>query len=146
MLRASEDTWVCELKDPETFIPTSNHAISSITFKRNARGDTPSTFSHSKTKYGSITSNSMRASPSTLTHSRVGDDGEYVIIDTTLLLITSTAMLKTQQSPRVNDEWEDLQRAGKTWAKWKAMYKRGCDLANFRPGSMTPVLIDLQLE
>ena len=49
---------------------------------------------------------------------RVGNDGEYVIIDATILLIASTAMLKTQQFPRVNDEWEDLLRAVKTWATW----------------------------
>jgi len=33
-------------------------------------------------------------------------------------------MLKMQQFPRVNDAWENLPRATKTWATWKAMYKR----------------------
>ena len=55
---------------------------------------------------------------------RAGDSDEYAITDATLLLIASTAMLKTQQFPRVNGEWENLARTGKIWPKWKAMYKR----------------------
>ena len=46
------------------------------------------------------------------------------ISDKTLPLFASTAMFKTEQYPRTNDNWEDLSKKEKTWANWNTSYKR----------------------
>ena len=46
------------------------------------------------------------------------------IVDKTLLQFASTVMLTTERFPRTNDDWEDRAEAEKTWAKWKAAYKK----------------------
>ena len=33
-------------------------------------------------------------------------------------------MLTTERFTRTNDDWEDCAEADKTWAKWKAAYKK----------------------
>jgi hypothetical protein len=131
ILKAVEDTWVRELKDPETFYTdvsprdlidhlqaqcTGRHAIDILALQDEMRQY------HIECEgipeYINALEDAQRRAK------RAGDDGEYVVTDATLLLIASTAMLKTQQFPRVNDEWEDLPRVGRTWLAWKAMYKR----------------------
>ena len=42
----------------------------------------------------------------------------------TLLLFASTAMLKTEQYPWTNNDWEDRTKEQKTCADWKTSYKR----------------------
>ena len=42
----------------------------------------------------------------------------------TLLLFASTAMLTTEIFPQTNDNWEDRAKSDKTWAYWKAAYKK----------------------
>ena len=46
------------------------------------------------------------------------------IADKTLLLFERTAMLKTEQYPQTNDNWEDWAEDQKNWAEWKISYKR----------------------
>ena len=33
-------------------------------------------------------------------------------------------MLATERFPQTNDNWEDFTKADKTWANWKAAYKK----------------------
>ena len=47
-----------------------------------------------------------------------------IISDETLLLFSSTAMLKSERFPRTNDDWEDRVERYKTWEQWKTAYKR----------------------
>ena len=47
-----------------------------------------------------------------------------MIADKTLLIFEFTAMLKTERFPRTNNDWEDRDEPEKTWAEWKAAYKR----------------------
>ena len=46
------------------------------------------------------------------------------IVDETLLLFSSTAMLTSEIFPRTNDNWEELVERDKTWEQWKAAYKK----------------------
>lgn len=131
ILKAVEDTWVRELKDPETFYTdvaprallnhlqsqcTGRHAVDILAMQDEMRAY--------HLEYEGIPEYINALEDAQRRAKRAGDDGEYIVTDATLLLIASTAMLKTQQFPRVNDEWEDMPRAERTWPKWKAMYKR----------------------
>ena len=42
------------------------------------------------------------------------------IVDETLLLFASTAMLTTEKNLRTNNNWEYCVESNKTWAEWKA--------------------------
>ena len=46
------------------------------------------------------------------------------ITDPTLLLFAASAMLRTHRFPRVNEIWEDLPGADRTWARWKSIYRK----------------------
>ena len=46
------------------------------------------------------------------------------ISDETLLLFASTAMLTSERLPRAKDDWEDRAELDKTWAAWKLAYKQ----------------------
>ena len=46
------------------------------------------------------------------------------IEDTTLVMIATKAMLSTGRFPKADDLWEDLDRADRTWTKWKELYER----------------------
>ena len=48
----------------------------------------------------------------------------HTIANKTLLLFTSTAMLTTEIFLQTNDDWEDRVESNKTWADWKAEYKK----------------------
>ena len=54
---------------------------------------------------------------------QAGRDG-CTITDEMRLLFASTAMLTAKMFLRKNKDWEDRAEANKTWAKWKAAYKR----------------------
>ena len=47
--------------------------------------------------------------------------------DAMLVNMGTKAMLATKRFPKANDNWEDLARAERTWAKWKEIY-RAADL------------------
>lgn len=38
-------------------------------------------------------------------------------------MIATNVMLSTEQFPRANDEWEDLDPSERTWMRWKTVYK-----------------------
>ena len=44
------------------------------------------------------------------------------ITDTTLVIIAINVMLSTKKSPRANEDWEELEVAQRTWARWKPTY------------------------
>ena len=52
------------------------------------------------------------------------DRAGRTIMDDTLLLFASTAMLTSERFPRANDNWEDRAERDKTWATWKIAYKQ----------------------
>ena len=43
--------------------------------------------------------------------------------DAMLVNMATKAMLATERFPKANDDWEDLPRDERTWAKWKTLYK-----------------------
>ena len=45
------------------------------------------------------------------------------ITDTMLMIIATKAMLTSEQSPRANDDWEELDADDKTWSVWKKIYR-----------------------
>ena len=47
-----------------------------------------------------------------------------LITDPTLLFFAANAMLRTDRFPRANDIWEELPGADRTWARWKAIYRK----------------------
>ena len=49
--------------------------------------------------------------------------GNNYIMDVTLLLIATNAMLKTGAHPRTTDKWEYLDASAQTWDAWKMAYK-----------------------
>ena len=46
------------------------------------------------------------------------------ILDETILLFASTAMLTSERFPRANNAWKDREEVDKTWAAWKLAYKQ----------------------
>ena len=46
------------------------------------------------------------------------------ITDLTLLLFAANVMLLTDRFPRANEIWEELPGADRTWARWKAIYRK----------------------
>ena len=44
------------------------------------------------------------------------------IMEDTLLLIATNAMLSTERFPRADEIWEDLTKNGKVWPAWKNLY------------------------
>ena len=131
ILKAVEDTWVRELKDPETFYTdvsprdlidhlqvqcTGRHTINILALQDEMR--------NYHIEYEGILEYINALEDAQRRVKRAGNDREYFVNNATLSLIASTAMLKMQQFPRVNDEWEDLLRATKTWPTWTSMYKR----------------------
>ena len=44
------------------------------------------------------------------------------ISDAMMLNIGNKAMLLTERFPKANDDWEDLPKKERAWAKWKTMY------------------------
>ena len=50
-------------------------------------------------------------------------DESNEIADSTLLLIASTSILKSQRYPRANEKWEDITKDAQTWEAWKVLYK-----------------------
>ena len=46
------------------------------------------------------------------------------VTDPTLLLFAANAMLCTNRFPRANEIWEELPGADRTWARWKAIYRK----------------------
>ena len=54
---------------------------------------------------------------------QAGQAGQ-TIVDKTLLIFVSTAMLTTKSFPRTNNNWEDRVESDKTWANWKTAYKK----------------------
>ena len=57
------------------------------------------------------------------------------ISDETLLLFVSTAMLTTEQYPRINNDWEDQAKEQNIWDDWKTSYKRAHSKARVKEES-----------
>ena len=47
-----------------------------------------------------------------------------LITEPTLLLFVENSMLRTNLFPRANEIWEELTGANRTWAIWKAIYRK----------------------
>ena len=56
-------------------------------------------------------------------HKQAGRAGRN-IANEKLLLFASTGILTTDRFMRTNDDWEDRTESDKTWANWKAAYKK----------------------
>ena len=52
----------------------------------------------------------------------LSDEGND-IADGTLLLISSTSIIKLQRFPLANEKWEDLTKYTQTCKAWKVLYK-----------------------
>ena len=50
-------------------------------------------------------------------------DESNKIADSTLLLIASTSILKSQRFPWANEKWEDLTKDAQMWEEWNVLYK-----------------------
>ena len=57
------------------------------------------------------------------------------ITDPTLLLFAENAMLRTDRFPRANEIWEEFPGAYRTWARWKAIYRKANMAKNFKKTS-----------
>jgi len=52
------------------------------------------------------------------------DRAENKISNAMMVNIATKAMLSTERFPKTNDDWEDLPKAERTWARWKTMYRK----------------------
>ena len=57
---------------------------------------------------------------------------EQPITNAYLAMIATKAMLGSQRFPTADDAWEDLDKADRTWAKWKEVYKKADRKAKVR--------------
>ena len=46
------------------------------------------------------------------------------IDDATLVMYATRVMLSTEQYPKANEPWEDLDRFGRRWKEWKAIHTK----------------------
>ena len=49
---------------------------------------------------------------------------KMLIKDANLVIYATRSMLSTEQYPKANDLWEDLDRVDRTWKEWKAIYTK----------------------
>ena len=49
---------------------------------------------------------------------------EMPIVDSTLVVMATKAMLETERYPKADDVWEDLAKKERKWLKWKKIYKK----------------------
>ena len=140
ILRAVEDTWVRELRDPDTFY---------------SRVHASALLDHLQTTCGGLHALDILALLNRMQEYHKDEPGipEYInmledaqktsvraakygttdaIQDGTLLSIATSAMLSTAQFPRANDAWEDLPRTQQTWPKWKAHYREAAKKAKVK--------------
>ena len=127
MLAVVADTWVRELREPETLYTevyprdllahlqvgrTGRHALDLLALHNEIQRY------HLEVKgipeYINMLEDAQR---------QAGRAGR-AISDETLLLFASTAMLTSERFPRANDAWEDRAEVYKTWAAWKLAYKQ----------------------
>ena len=57
---------------------------------------------------------------------------DNMISDAIMVNIATKAMLSTERSPKTNDDWEDLSKTERTWAKWKTMYRNADNKAKVK--------------
>ena len=127
MLAVVADTWVRELRDPETIYTevdprdllahlqagcTGRHALDLLALLNEMQRY------HMEVEgipeYINMLEDAQRQA------SRAG----HAISDNTPLLFASTAMLTSERFPRANDAWEDQVEPDNTWAAWKLAYKQ----------------------
>ena len=46
-----------------------------------------------------------------------------LIIDATLIIIATNAMLSTDKFPQSNEDWEELDVSQRKWERWKTTYR-----------------------
>ena len=49
---------------------------------------------------------------------------EMPIPDNYLMMVATKAILSSERFPRVNEDWEDLEKVSKSWTKWCELYKK----------------------
>jgi hypothetical protein len=54
------------------------------------------------------------------------------ITDTMLMIISTKAMLTSEQVPRANDDWEEMDADDKTWSVWKKLYRAAAKKATIK--------------
>ena len=127
MLAVVVDTWVRELRDPDTIYTeveprdlfahlqagcTGRHALDLLALHNEMQRY------HLEVKgipeYINMLEDAQR---------QAGWAGR-TISDETLLLFSSTAILTSERFPRANNDWEDQAELDKTWAAWKLAYKQ----------------------
>ena len=122
VLAVVADTWVTELRDPDTIYTevapqdlfahlqaecTGRHAINLLALHKEMQRY------HIEVegipKYVNMLEDAQRQAV----------QAGRTITDNTLLLFASTAMLTSERFPRANDDWEYRDERDKTWATWK---------------------------
>jgi regulator of replication initiation timing len=126
ILNVVEDTWVRELKDETTFY---------------AKVRPKTILDHLQSTCTGLHALDVLALQNDMQQYHVQAEGipEYInmledaqkkarlakitITDATLFIIATNAMLTSEQFPRANEDWEELDPADQTWKKWKELYK-----------------------
>lgn len=126
ILAVIEDTWIRELKDPTTFY-TQVLAVDLL--------------DHLQTICGGLHALDILNLQNEMQKYHLEAEGvpEYInlledaqkrskragnpVTDATLVVIATNAMLTTEQFPRTNEDWEELDVADRTWLKWKDLYR-----------------------
>ena len=122
MLDVVADTWVRELRDPDTIY---------------TKVDPQYLFAHLQARYTGRHTLDLLALYNDMqryhlevegipkyidmlkdAHRQAGRAGR-TITDDTLLIFASTEMLTSKRFPRANDDWEEQVERDKTWASWK---------------------------
>ena len=127
MLAVVADTWVREFRDPNTFYMEVDpqdffaHLQAGCTGRHTL--DLLALHNEMKCYYLEFEGIPKYIKMIKDAYRQAGQAGRTVI-DDTLLLFASTAMLTSERSPRANNDWEDRAERNKTWASWKLAYKQ----------------------
>lgn len=126
VLNVVEDTWVRELKDDSTFYAkvrakkvlqhlqgtcTGLHALDVLALQNEMQQYHLE--AEGIPEYINLLEDAQKKA------TRAGNP----ITDATVVIIATNAMLGTEQFPRANDDWEEMDPSLRSWTAWKKLYK-----------------------
>ena len=127
MLAVVADTWVCELRDTDSLYNEvgPKEVFSHLQAGCTGRNDLDLLALHKEMQRYHLEVEGIPEYINKLKDAQQQDGrAGRTIVDETLILFASTAMLTSERSPRANNDWEERAERDKIWSQRKTAYKR----------------------
>jgi hypothetical protein len=120
-----EDTWIRDLRDPETFY--SN--VTALALLNHLRDRSGGLHALDMVSLSIQMNQYYEGTPIIPEYIQLLEDAQrkaarasLPVTDQSLVMLASTALLAADTFPRTTEHWEELPQADKTWPAWKAAY------------------------